>query len=568
MPTSPGRWLQLLLIAAVLGPLPAASQVPAEAPEAGHEARLEALDAFSAGFQLELDRRFKEALSAYETALDEDPGDPFLMTRIARCYLEIGNHRLAGHHSLRAIQRDSTLAEALWIRGISLAHAGAMEEALPWLRKAALANPDEESYASALVQVLGALGRIEEAAQEIERMVGGAAESARWLFRFGHLLLRQGRREAALGMFERVVEKDPQNARAWETIGDIRWEEWQRDEAADAYLHALEIGPDNGRLARNLLPMLVELERWDDARNVVSILNGAPLSRSEATEKLAGWLIGRGETETALAVVDVGLEADPESEALLRLRMRILTTVGSHEEVLEASRRMQEVVPDDVEALRMEAAALADGRSWDEALRVLDRALTVDPDDVTSYMIRGEILATRQEWARSEEAYREVIARDSSNVRARFRVGVALERMGRIEDALDEFRRLVELEPDYDTALNYMGYMCIEKGIHIEEAMGWVRRAIEQRPDFPPYLDSLGWGYFRLDRPQEALTWLRKAVDKGGRDPEILLHLAEALQKAGLVDEAAIWAKKVLDENPDHVQAQRILRSLEAGETP
>jgi Flp pilus assembly protein TadD len=332
---------------------------------------LGAVNAFTQGFHSELQGRYEEALSSYSVAVESDAGNAYLLTRMARCYLELGKNDLAGRRSQEAVKIDSSLAEPHWIRGISLAHQGKLEPSLPWLRKAALLRPEEDSYASSLIQVLGALGRVDEAAQELEQLVGGAAESARWMHRFGVLLLRQGRQETALKMFRRVVEKDPQNAKAWELIGDISMQQKRSNDAADAYLQALQIQPSNGRVARNLLPILAELERWNDARLVVSTFRGEVQEEPGATQELARWLLSRGEGEKALAVVGDGLGSHPEDPVLLRMKMRILTSTGRWPEVLEASRRLQTVLTDDVEALRLEAAALADGRRWDEAIETL-----------------------------------------------------------------------------------------------------------------------------------------------------------------------------------------------------
>ncbi|MBD3336379.1 MAG: tetratricopeptide repeat protein, partial [Candidatus Eisenbacteria bacterium] len=163
---------------------------------------------------------------------------------------------------------------------------------------------------------------------------------------------------------------------------------------------------------------------------------------------------------------------------------------------------------------------------------------------------------------RASEIYGEILAADSTETRALFQLGVALERQGRFEESLDVFRRLVKLDPDHDGALNYMGYMCIERGVHIKEAMSWVERALDEEPEAPAYLDSLGWGYFQLGRYEDAARWLRKAVENGGRQPEILLHLAAALERLGEPGEAARLARQVLAGDPENAEARRILEGL------
>jgi tetratricopeptide (TPR) repeat protein len=524
---------------------------------------VEALNAFTRGWHLELQSRFAEALDAYGEALELDPGQSVLLTRIARCELEAGRFDLAAQDAMAAIAADSTDAEAHWVRGLCFAHRDRLEESIPWLRAAARLSPEGDRYAASLIQVLGALGRVDQAEAELEGIMGGAAESARWLQRLGVLLLRQGRDGPALGMLRRVVEKDPQNAEAWEGIAGLEAKAGRTDEAIVAYLEILEIRPDHAEAAMSVLPLLADQARWTEALDVMKILRGEPLAEPEAVAELAGWLVRQGKTPQARALVGSSLEKRPDEPLLIRTSLRIAAAAGSWQEVHQAAERLLAVFPDDPEALHLRAASLADAGRIEEALGAIGTLLDRWPDNIQARLLQGEILHSEGRWEESLGVYEEVLQRDSTRVRALFRSAVAMERLGRIEESLGRFRALLAAQPEHHQALNYAGYMCIEKGIHLEEAIGWVRRALDLSPDSPAYMDSLGWGYFQMGRYPAALQWLRKAVDTGGTEPEILIHLAETLQVMGRPEEAAYWARRVLRGDPDHAHALRILERFE-----
>ncbi|MCZ6631832.1 MAG: tetratricopeptide repeat protein [bacterium] len=94
-----------------------------------------------------------------------------------------------------------------------------------------------------------------------------------------------------------------------------------------------------------------------------------------------------------------------------------------------------------------------------------------------------------------------------------FDLGTSLERAGQFDESVDIFRRLLAVQPENGQALNYLGYMFAEKGVHLNEAESYLERALKLEPQSPYYLDSLGWVYYRQERFQEALEYLERALD-------------------------------------------------------
>ncbi|MBD3336387.1 MAG: tetratricopeptide repeat protein, partial [Candidatus Eisenbacteria bacterium] len=404
-----------------------------------------ALDAFTRAFQLELSERYSEAVAAYQEALEEDPASSYLATRRAFCLLRAGRTTEAAEAAQRVTAVDSTAAEAHWIAGMSLARDGELQAALPRLRAAARLEPDTEAYPSGLIRVLGALGRSDEAPQELEAVLGGEAESARWLHRLGLLLLRQNQPRAALRMFRQVVERDPQDARAWLVIGDLQAEAGRVDEALSAYRQVLEIQPRNMRAPRRLLPLLVRREEWSAAREIFAGILGEEPDPVRNALQLSRWLVRQERSEDAVSLIDAALEEHPREENLLRARLRLSVENLSPRRVLDAAEALLAVDPENLEALRLRAAATADMGRVADALELLNRMRSLAPDDVPSRLLTGQLHASRGDWERASEIYGEILAADSTETRALFQLGVALERQGRFEESLDVFRRLVKL---------------------------------------------------------------------------------------------------------------------------
>lgn len=146
-----------------------------------------------------------------------------------------------------------------------------------------------------------------------------------------------------------------------------------------------------------------------------------------------------------------------------------------------------------------------------------------------------------------------------------FRLGVAYERTGQLQPAIEAFERTLAMAPDFAPALNYLGYLWIDRGENLERAVRLVERAVRLEPDNGAYVDSLGWGYFRLGHFDRAVDLLERASRLSPGDPTILEHLGDALRALGKEDRAiAAYRQALASVGADREALERKLRELSA----
>jgi hypothetical protein len=128
----------------------------------------------------------------------------------------------------------------------------------------------------------------------------------------------------------------------------------------------------------------------------------------------------------------------------------------------------------------------------------------------------------------------------------------------------------IELKPDFDEALNYLGYMWADLGTNLPKALEFIERAVKIEPDNPAYLDSLGWVLFKLGKPKEAVAPLEKAVQLSPEpDAAVLDHLGDALLAANCPEDAReAWRKSLAAEKNDAVQRKLDALDEAAGSSP
>ena len=116
--------------------------------------------------------------------------------------------------------------------------------------------------------------------------------------------------------------------------------------------------------------------------------------------------------------------------------------------------------------------------------------------------------------------------------------GAMLERQKKFDLSESEFRKVLELNPENASALNYLGYMLADRNVRLDEAHQMIQKALELDPDNGAYLDSMGWVLFRQSKLDEAQQMLQRAVDLMGKDPTIHDHLGDVYLKMGKTREA------------------------------
>ncbi|HWA28570.1 MAG TPA: TIR domain-containing protein [Lacunisphaera sp.] len=132
---------------------------------------------------------------------------------------------------------------------------------------------------------------------------------------------------------------------------------------------------------------------------------------------------------------------------------------------------------------------------------------------------------------------------DSSEARASWGLVVRL-RQWDLAGAEREFRRAIELNPNYATAHHWLGN-CLSESGRIDEGLAEDRRAAELDPFSLRILENYAKGLVRAGRCEEALAVLGRAEALSAKAPLTLLTKAEALLQLGRRAEAIATAREL-----------------------
>jgi tetratricopeptide (TPR) repeat protein len=192
-----------------------------------------------------------------------------------------------------------------------------------------------------------------------------------------------------------------------------------------------------------------------------------------------------------------------------------------------------------------------------EALKTLEKAKSRFKATFTSEFFAGLAYSRMKDFTNALNHFTaaEVIGRATDTNRLThifyYQLGGAFERMQKFDEAEKYLHKCLELFPDFSDAMNYLGYMWVERGVNLPKAKELIDKAVKLEPKNAAYLDSLAWVLFKMEQPKEALPWMLKAVELS-EEPDATLydHLGDIYSVLQQPDKAQEAWKKAFSIEP------------------
>ncbi|HKB11872.1 MAG TPA: tetratricopeptide repeat protein [Vicinamibacterales bacterium] len=262
------------------------------------------------------------------------------------------------------------------------------------------------------------------------------------------------------------------------------------------------------------------------------------------------WIQVLTRTESDLQTLNTAFHAKAVAEDI----------VGYESMIRRDPRRVQ--LHDDVAQLFLETGRAAD------AVAHLAASARLRPDSAPAQFNLGTALTIAGRLDEAIDCYRRALAIDPNYALAHNNLGNALLARGHADQALDHFREALRLDPSNAEAHYNVGSVARARG-DLAGALDRFRRALALRPDWVPAIASLAWLLSTapdaaLRDPDQAIRFAERAVDlTGRREPSALDVLAAAYAAAGQFDRAVETCDLALEMKPDAVLASAIRQRRE-----
>jgi tetratricopeptide (TPR) repeat protein len=155
----------------------------------------------------------------------------------------------------------------------------------------------------------------------------------------------------------------------------------------------------------------------------------------------------------------------------------------------------------------------------------------------------------------------EVPARASlAEVREMNQRALNAQKSGKTEEAIELYRKVVQLEPRMHQAWNNLGVLYMEQNNYVEAAVA-LKSAADLEPSDPVPLENLGLAYYRAGFAHKSLEYYLEAMERDENRPEAYRGAFKASEQLGLRDEDALdRVERALMVEPDEAWRELYMR--------
>ncbi len=160
--------------------------------------------------------------------------------------------------------------------------------------------------------------------------------------------------------------------------------------------------------------------------------------------------------------------------------------------------------------------------------------------------------------------WEDTAAKAPKNARARYNLGVSLAGRGQVDKAMANYRKALEIKPDYADAHYNLGTLLAGRG-QFDEAIVEYRDALKVSPNDAKAHGNLGLALKERGQLDEAIAEYRKVLELNPNDAKAHGNLGLALKERGQLDEAVAEYRKVLELDPNDEKTHNNLGVALAG---
>jgi len=514
---------------------------------------------FSNGTILMLDNNFPAAADQFEKALTYEPDSRELRHSLGECYFNMREFDKAVTVVSAVTQKnaDTWLLLAKYYRNLNRE-----DDSYYAYRQVLNLNPRDTDAHWYLAQMEANRGRFDNAVALMERLTE-IRLSSRMMIELGRMYLRAGKAEKAYQTLTDVTEgvygSPPVDAYAF--LVDMYTNEGRSDDLIALLRKALVDFPRQIHFREKLVNALIAVSRFEEAAAELELIL-EDITNPQDQIRLAALYFELGrytDADSLFSVVQL-MNPDQYLPELYLGRLKMMREQYDSAKVhLARAVEIDDEIPD---AYLSWASVLAVQDSIHKAIQVArEGEFIAQPKNGLQFLIgvnysRLEVYDSAAYW------FERASVSEPADLRIRFSLGAAYERLGRFGEADSVFQTIIAVDSSNAAALNYLGYMYADSGIHLDTSLQLIERAINLEPENGAYLDSYAWVLYRLGRIDEAEVQIRQAIKHTiQEDPVVYDHFGDILARQGRMPEARDQWTKALELDPENETIKEKLQS-------
>jgi len=194
-----------------------------------------------------------------------------------------------------------------------------------------------------------------------------------------------------------------------------------------------------------------------------------------------------GRMNAAIKVLEQGRERLPESYVILSKLIMFYSSAGRYDDALSASQSMLGIDSRHFDALFLSGSVHAKLQNWTKALDFYEKAMAIEPENKTLKQRYAYTLAALGKHEEALERYRKLVSEYPDDSQILKEMSEIYRNTGNLNLAVVSFKKAVELKPTPDMCYDYA--LLLEKTGQLEEAIRWLKKYLDGAKD----KNSLRW---------------------------------------------------------------------------
>ncbi len=514
-----------------------------------------------------LNENMEEAIREMEEAIGHDPTSPYLAKELASFYTEKGDAAKAMVICQKILQEHPDDIETRLLLGGLYLNQKDYQGATAEYRRVIVLDPKKTAAHFYLGSSLAETKKLDEAVVAFQELLKIDPEHFMGNYYLARILAEMKRYDEAEAGFKKTLSVRPQIESVMIELAVLYERQKKIPQALEVYRNFINLFPTRLQARIKLGELYLQEQRYAEAEGTFEQVLALDAKNREARITLGLIYLERGQHEKAIEKFSALIQEYPTEYRLVYLLGTTYEETKADAKALETLRKIPAAEEQFSSAQIRVGMILKKQQRTAEAVDSLLQAIRKKGDAPGLYAFLASIYEDEKKYSAAEELIQEGLRINTGSVDLHFSLGVLFEKTDRFEQSIEAMKTVLKMEPDHAEALNFIGYMYADRGIHLEEAERMIRKALQMKPGNGYMIDSLGWVCFRTNRLEEAVRYLKEAVEALPEDAAILEHLGDVYVRTGQSGEASTAYDKAIRFNPGNNLLKKKIDDLKREKT-
>ncbi len=354
-------------------------------------------------------------------------------------------------------------------------------------------------------------------------------DSRSWLL-LGKAAAGLGNTVMAEKNLKRAIQDDPQNSTAWAELAFFYESQKEYAEAEKIYTRLLDSNEQSKELLSRLVILNLKLNDPDRALYFANM----PGQEKTALLQAAAAFIEHDFLNYAQTVMKQFPPNSVEKDALYIRALLAANLERDMDKALGYLHKIPADTPNYSSVLLFQIHVLIEKKDWQQARVICLKGKELYPTDPMFPLVLAELYEKTNDKGKALRVLLEAEKRWPGNTDLLFSLGSALYQQHKVNEALERMEKVILIDPNHASALNFLGYTLVENNQNLDRALALIQRAIKKEPGNGYFLDSLAWVYFKRGNIQKAWQAIQESVQQINDEYEIWEHyaiIAQSLNK-------------------------------------